>query len=164
MIQKHEITHNSVEVIPDDNSDIPERNKGEASSEFKIRLIEHIFATKAERMAELTNLPLDQITNCAMITTFMHAVKQFCMQLVRAQAWWSKNYAQYHKGADVVDVLTDPDFNLEKLVLLPEEYLYYYYQVRRSAKGDHLMAAVTLGQEQIASESQQGGPMDVDSW
>lgn len=129
-------------------------------------LVQFLYNTSREKMAELTDVPLDQVLPLSMITAFADEVKLLCNDMVDAQVehfanWWSYHGDEMKKQgktleeccAEAMEGFGNPERTAK---LLSIEWLYYYYQLRRSIRGDHKLGATTLAQDQIAAQQQQG--------
>jgi len=65
-----------------------ERNLEEAS--VGGMLVDYMFNTPPNKYLEMTNLPLDQIHNVSMISTYMQEVRQLCVMIKEAQLEYNR--------------------------------------------------------------------------
>lgn len=133
-----------------------------------LKLIEHIFDTRREKLAELTNVPLDQVRPLSMMQMYVAELKVLAVQIIQAQIKYSQYRQQYYPDeriytlVDFEQELKDINESIGPYKCLAEEWLFYWLQLRRSVHGDHLNRAGVLAQDQIAATQPEGESIDYD--
>lgn len=118
-----------------------------------LELVRWIYKTPPEKLAEMTNIPLGMVQTVVMMACSIIEAEELCKDMKENQKRYNEIWKKYHPDDEVVDVENDPDYDIDALSFLPESWLYLFFQVRRSIRGDHVMGAVTLAQEQIQAKA-----------
>lgn len=136
----------------DKEEDLPDDIKADGA---EVRLVKALFETPVEKLAEMTNIPLDKLNALTWMRAFIKEAENFCDEIIESQRKLSKVYAKYHDGKEPdVPWLASWDEKKKKQQgqLMMAEWLHAFYQHRRSINGDHKKDAFMLAQDQIANQ------------
>ena len=125
---------------------------GRSEGSALLRLVDFIYNTPPERLAELTNIPLDLVRTMTMMSTFIKECEALCYEMRDAQVAYNEIYKEYHKKSVSIDVDVSPDYNVAQIEFIEEAYLFFFYQLRRSVNGDNYIGAIKLAEAQINSQ------------
>lgn len=132
----------------------PEFSKDGQDKSALLKLVEFTFDTPPEKLAEMTHLPLDMIHSLSMMRTYAAEFLLLSDAMKEAQKEYNQIWGEYHRKDKLVDMATDSEYDEHRQGLLMLEWLYSFYQHRRSIGGDHHMGAITLAQDQITADMQ----------